>query len=154
MRAIYDRPVPPDSRRDANRETVFQFLKTIGIDMVNGGTKVKLRVIAVTACLLLVLSAQAALAKSKLVLYTSQPNKDAQQTVDGFMAQNPDVEVSWVRDGTTKMMAKLRAEFAAGAPPPGRAAHRRHGHHGGPEKGRPVDGLPGGRHVGLRPGAV
>ena len=78
----------------------------------------KLRIMAVTACLLMLLSAQGAFAKSKLVLYTSQPNKDAQETVDGFMAQNPDIEVEWVRDGTTKIMAKLRAEFAAGAPRP------------------------------------
>jgi len=57
-------------------------------------------------------------ASGKLVVYTSQPNKDAQQTMDAFMAVNPGVEVEWVRDGTTKMMAKLRAEFAAGAPQP------------------------------------
>ncbi|WP_281016720.1 MULTISPECIES: ABC transporter substrate-binding protein [unclassified Minwuia] len=57
-------------------------------------------------------------ASGKLVVYTSQPNKDAQQTMDVFMAANPGVEVEWVRDGTTKMMAKLRAEFAAGAPQP------------------------------------
>nr|WP_254170540.1 ABC transporter substrate-binding protein [Roseibium polysiphoniae] len=54
----------------------------------------------------------------KLVLYTSQPNKDAQATVDAFSAANPGVEVEWVRDGTTKIMAKLRAEFEAGAPKP------------------------------------
>jgi iron(III) transport system substrate-binding protein len=79
---------------------------------------VKSRILIIMACLVMAMSAQAALAKSKLVLYTSQPNKDAQQTVDGFKAQNPDIEVDWVRDGTTKMMAKLRAEFAAGAPRP------------------------------------
>lgn len=50
---------------------------------------------------------------SELVLYTSQPNKDAQQTVDAFMAANPDIKVTWVRDGTTKVMAKLKAEIAA-----------------------------------------
>jgi len=63
-------------------------------------------------------SALAADVSGKLVLYTSQPNKDAQQTVDAFMAKHPGVEVEWVRDGTTKMMAKLRAEFEAGAPKP------------------------------------
>ena len=52
----------------------------------------------------------------KLVLYTSQPNKDAQQTVDAFKAENPNIDVEWIRDGTTKVMAKLRAEFAAGDP--------------------------------------
>jgi len=60
----------------------------------------------------------AAAASGKLVLYTSQPNEDAQATVDAFNQQHPDVEVEWVRDGTTKVMAKLRAEFAAGAPQP------------------------------------
>src|SRR6056297_2914928 len=54
----------------------------------------------------------------KLVIYTSQPNADAQQTVDAFTARHPDVEVDWIRDGTTKIMAKLRAEFEAGAPQP------------------------------------
>ncbi|GGB33282.1 ABC transporter substrate-binding protein [Roseibium aquae] len=63
-------------------------------------------------------SALAADVSGKLVLYTSQPNQDAQQTVDAFMAKHPGVEVEWVRDGTTKIMAKLRAEFEAGAPKP------------------------------------
>lgn len=51
-----------------------------------------------------------------LVLYTSQPNEDAQATVDGFMAANPDIKVDWVRDGTPKIMAKLMAEIEAGSP--------------------------------------
>jgi len=54
----------------------------------------------------------------RLVLYTSQPNADAQRTVDAFVAKYPDVDVEWIRDGTTKVMAKLRAEFEAGAPQP------------------------------------
>ena len=57
-------------------------------------------------------------ASGKLVLYTSQPNEDAQQTVDAFTAMHPGVEVEWVRDGTTRVMAKLAAEFEAGAPQP------------------------------------
>ena len=57
-------------------------------------------------------------ASGKLVIYTSQPNKDAQQTVDAFNAAHPNVEVEWIRDGTTKVMAKLRAEMAAGTPNP------------------------------------
>ncbi|HEX2147744.1 MAG TPA: ABC transporter substrate-binding protein [Pseudorhizobium sp.] len=51
-----------------------------------------------------------------LVIYTSQPNEDAQATVDGFKAANPDVDVEWVRDGTPKIMAKLMAEIEAGNP--------------------------------------
>ncbi|MGO1120715.1 ABC transporter substrate-binding protein [Rhodovibrionaceae bacterium A322] len=54
----------------------------------------------------------------KLTVYTSQPNADAQQTVDAFMAANPGIEVDWVRDGTTKLMARLRAEIEAGNPQP------------------------------------
>lgn len=52
----------------------------------------------------------------KLVLYTSQPNADAQQTLDAFKAKYPAVDVSFVRDGTPKVLAKLRAEIAAGQP--------------------------------------
>jgi iron(III) transport system substrate-binding protein len=59
-----------------------------------------------------------AAASGKLVLYTSQPNEDAQATVDAFNKVEPDVEVEWFREGTTKVMAKLRAEFAAEAPQP------------------------------------
>lgn len=60
----------------------------------------------------------AAQAADKLVLYTSQPNSDAQQTVDAFKKANPGIEVDWIRDGTTKVMAKLEAEFEAGNPAP------------------------------------
>ncbi|MEM9030404.1 MAG: ABC transporter substrate-binding protein [Pseudomonadota bacterium] len=74
--------------------------------------------IAAAALATVVGPATAADVSGKLVLYTSQPNKDAQQTVDAFKAKYPKVDVEWVRDGTTKMMAKLRAEFAAGAPKP------------------------------------
>jgi len=62
------------------------------------------------------LAAQAA--EGRLVLYTSQPNADAQATVDAFTAAYPDVEVEWVRDGTTQMMARLATEFEAGNPQP------------------------------------
>ena len=61
-------------------------------------------------------AAPAAAASGKLVLYTSQPNEDAQATVDAFKQHHPDVDVEWIRDGTTRVMAKLRAEQAAGAP--------------------------------------
>lgn len=51
-----------------------------------------------------------------LTLYTSQPNTDAQQTVDAFKAANPEIEVEWVRDGTTQLMTRVAAEMAAGQP--------------------------------------
>ncbi len=67
----------------------------------------------------LLLSGTAGAAPSgELVLYTSQPNEDAQATVDAFEAKYPDVDVEWFRDGTTKVMAKLAAETAAGDPRP------------------------------------
>jgi iron(III) transport system substrate-binding protein len=50
----------------------------------------------------------------KLVLYTSQPDRDAQQTIAGFRRLHPGVEVEVFRSGTTEVMAKLAAEFAAG----------------------------------------
>lgn len=63
-------------------------------------------------------SAMAQDVSGRLVLYTSQPDADAQQTVDAFTAAYPDIEVEWVRAGTTEMMARLRAEFEAGDPQP------------------------------------
>src|SRR5918997_4378717 len=52
----------------------------------------------------------------KLVLYTRQPNTDAQQTIEAFKAKHPKVDISFVRDGTPRVLAKLRAEFEAGQP--------------------------------------
>jgi iron(III) transport system substrate-binding protein len=54
----------------------------------------------------------------KLVLYTSQPDRDAQATIAGFRRLHPGVEVEVFRSGTTEVMAKLAAEFAAGQPRP------------------------------------
>lgn len=54
----------------------------------------------------------------KLVLYTSQPERDAAQTVAAFRKVHPNVEVDVFRSGTTEVMAKLAAEFAAGQPRP------------------------------------
>ena len=52
----------------------------------------------------------------KLVLYTSQPERDATQTTAAFKQAYPGVEVEVFRSGTTEVMGKLAAEFAAGAP--------------------------------------
>ena len=52
----------------------------------------------------------------KLVLYTSQPERDASQTVAGFRKVYPGVEVEVFRSGTTEIMGKLAAEFSAGQP--------------------------------------
>lgn len=52
----------------------------------------------------------------KFVLYTSQPQTDAQQTLDAFKLRHPRIDASFVRDGTPRVMAKLRAEIEAGQP--------------------------------------
>ncbi len=51
----------------------------------------------------------------KLVLYTSQPERDAAQTVAAFKKVYPGVDVEVFRSGTTEVMGKLSAEFAGGA---------------------------------------
>lgn len=53
-----------------------------------------------------------------LKLYTSQPNEDAQKTIDAFQAANPGITVDWVRDGTTQLMTRMAAEMEAGAAQP------------------------------------
>lgn len=50
----------------------------------------------------------------KLVLYTSQPERDAAQTVAAFKRTYPGVEVEVFRSGTSEVMAKLAAEFSSG----------------------------------------
>lgn len=59
-----------------------------------------------------------AFAASTLTLYTSQPNEDAQMTVTAFEKAHPDIEVKWIRDGTTKLTARLQAELAVGGAAP------------------------------------
>ncbi|SDM28934.1 iron(III) transport system substrate-binding protein [Franzmannia pantelleriensis] len=76
------------------------------------------RFLASVQALLLVGLALPALADQQLVLYTSQPNSDAQQTVDAFQAAHPEIEVQWVRDGTTQLMTRLRSELSAGVSNP------------------------------------
>jgi iron(III) transport system substrate-binding protein len=53
-----------------------------------------------------------------LVLYTSQPDKIAAETVDAFTKRYPKVKVETFRSGTTEVMNKLQAELAGGAPRP------------------------------------
>ncbi|ACS86994.1 ABC transporter substrate-binding protein [Musicola paradisiaca] len=59
-----------------------------------------------------------ALADTTLTLYTSQPSEDAQMTVAAFEQAHPDIKVNWIRDGTTKLTARLQAEAAAGGAMP------------------------------------
>ena len=72
---------------------------------------------ALAALMLVMISASAA-ARSTLNLYTSQLNDDAQMTVNAFEKAHPEIEVKWIRDGTTKLTARLQAELAAGAATP------------------------------------
>lgn len=51
-----------------------------------------------------------------LVLYTSQLEPDAAQTVAAFRQRYPAVTVEWLRGGTNQIMPRLRAEIAAGQP--------------------------------------
>jgi iron(III) transport system substrate-binding protein len=75
-------------------------------------------ILAAAALALAATAAQAQSVSGALTLYTSQPQKDAQDTIDAFKKAHPNVDVKFSRDGTTQLMAKLRAEFAAGAPQP------------------------------------
>lgn len=76
----------------------------------------KIKMLISSLCLSLTLSTVSA--KEVLTVYTSQPNEDAQQTVAAFERAYPDIKVNWIRDGTTKLMARLQAEIAAGATSP------------------------------------
>lgn len=51
-----------------------------------------------------------------LSLYTSQPERDARETIAAFNARYPDVKVNVFRSGTTEVMNRLRTEMAAGSP--------------------------------------
>lgn len=53
-----------------------------------------------------------------LLLYTSQPEADAAKTVEAFNKVHPEIKVDIYRSGTSDIMSKLAAEFAAGAPQP------------------------------------
>ena len=70
--------------------------------------------LAVLVAAILPLSASAQTPKGKLVLYTSQPERDAAQTTAAFKHAYPGIEVEVFRSGTTEVMAKLAAEFVAG----------------------------------------
>lgn len=71
------------------------------------------------AALGLMLAAPAALAQSgPLVIYTSTPTDQMDQLVARFTAAFPDIQVEYFRSGTTEVLNRLEAEFAAGAPQP------------------------------------
>jgi iron(III) transport system substrate-binding protein len=52
----------------------------------------------------------------RLMVYTSQPSDQMAKVVEAFRKSHPDVRVELFRSGTTEVMNKLQAEFAAGRP--------------------------------------
>jgi iron(III) transport system substrate-binding protein len=69
---------------------------------------------ALAGLLLLGLAAPAQAASGKLTLYTSMLEADAQHTVQAFEKANPGVAMGWTRGGSTEILNRLRAEYAAG----------------------------------------
>ncbi len=65
-----------------------------------------------------VLPAAARAAPRRLVLYTSQPDRIATETVAAFNRVHPQIGVEVFRSGTTAVMNRLAAEFLAGSPKP------------------------------------
>jgi iron(III) transport system substrate-binding protein len=51
-----------------------------------------------------------------IMVYTSQPSGQIAKAVDAFRKAHPKVRVELYRSGTTEVMNKLQAEFAAGRP--------------------------------------
>lgn len=56
-------------------------------------------------------------AAQTLTIYTSQPQEQMTEVIAAFTAENPGIAVELFRSGTTEVMAKLSAEFAAGGSP-------------------------------------
>jgi iron(III) transport system substrate-binding protein len=81
--------------------------------MLHSLKSLRLAPVALAAALI----ASAAQAET-LMLYTSQPEADASKTVDEFRKVNPGIEVKVYRSGTSDILSKLAAEFAAGSPQP------------------------------------
>lgn len=53
---------------------------------------------------------------SDLLVYTSQPSDQMAEVIKAFNTAHPEIKVNLFRSGTTEVMNKLQAEFAAGAP--------------------------------------
>ncbi|MFD2174281.1 ABC transporter substrate-binding protein [Rhodobacter lacus] len=53
----------------------------------------------------------------EITVYTSQPQEQMAKVVEAFNKDYPDVKVEVFRTGTTELMTKLQAEFAAGTSP-------------------------------------
>lgn len=73
--------------------------------------RIALSLIAATA-----LTGVAAAQEGSITVYTSQPTDQMNAVVEAFNRDHPDVTVEIFRSGTTELLAKLQAEFAAGNP--------------------------------------
>lgn len=62
-------------------------------------------------------SALSASAGETITVYTSQPQDQMTAVINAFNAEYPDIKVELFRSGTTEVMAKLQAEYAAGKSP-------------------------------------
>lgn len=58
-----------------------------------------------------------AAAEDTITVYTSQPQDQMTQVIEAFNADHPEIKVELFRSGTTEVMAKLQAEYAAGTSP-------------------------------------
>ncbi|WP_045389983.1 ABC transporter substrate-binding protein [Falsirhodobacter sp. alg1] len=56
-------------------------------------------------------------ATGTITVYTSQPSDQMAAVVEAFNADHPEVTVEIFRSGTTELMSKMQAEFAAGQSP-------------------------------------
>jgi iron(III) transport system substrate-binding protein len=70
----------------------------------------------VATTLLAGLAFQAA-AEDTITVYTSQPQDQMTKVIEAFNADHPQIKVELFRSGTTEVMAKLQAEYAAGNSP-------------------------------------
>ena len=58
-----------------------------------------------------------AAAADTITVYTSQPQDQMTKVIEAFNADHPEIKVELFRSGTTEVMAKLQAEYAAGNSP-------------------------------------
>lgn len=65
----------------------------------------------------LMLSGAAFAQTTTLSIYTSQPQDQMNAVVEAFTKDHPEIKIEVFRSGTTEIMAKLSAEFAAGKSP-------------------------------------
>lgn len=75
------------------------------------------RILSLPLAALLAAGAAGAQEARTITVYTSQPQDQMAAVVEAFNRDHPDITVEIFRSGTTELMAKLSAEFAAGATP-------------------------------------